>query len=85
MENAQLQLSAHLSQLVRLSGQYIDSPLTRANSSPTDNPQANTSIQSAVLTLECVRLSVRMREGGKERDDEDTRRLFLCVEMKMYV
>ncbi len=51
MENAQLQLLAHLSQLVHLSGRYIDNAFTRANSSLADNPEANTCIQSAVLTL----------------------------------
>lgn len=64
MENAQLQPLAHLSQLVHLSGRYIDNASTRANSSPADNPQANTCIQSAVLTL-----SVWMRARRREKED----------------
>lgn len=48
MENAQLQLSPHLSQHVHLSGQYIDNPFTCANNSPTNNHQADT--RCSVLT-----------------------------------
>lgn len=51
LQNAQLQLLAHLSQLVLLSGQFIDDPFTRANSSLTDNLQAKTSVQTTALTV----------------------------------